>query len=383
MNARAQKIRIGIAGTGYIAQALAALTAQLDDIELKTVYTHRPVTDIRDPALSSVLLTNQLDEFLESIDCMVECSGDVVRGTDTVLAAFARKLPVVTMNAEMQVVSGSYLSSRGQISEAEGDQPGSEAALWRELSQMGFKPVVFGNIKGFLNHNPTAVDMEYWAAKSGISISQVTSFTDGTKVQIEQALVANGLGATIAQEGLAGLNADNLNEGAEKLAQLAPSSKAISDYLLAPGLPSGVFIVATHDESQRKQLAYYKMGEGPFYTFLRAFHICHMEIPKTIREIVRSGTILLNNGRNPTVNVAAIAKDHIPAGTQIHRAIGGTYIRGVSVLIKSKPAAVPIGLLQDAVILRAVEPGQMLTFDDVALPDSNALTAWNDVLLHA
>ena len=38
----------------------------------------------------------------------------------------------------------------------------------------------------------------------------VTSFTDGTKVQIEQCLVANGLDAGIAKEDLIGLETGDL-----------------------------------------------------------------------------------------------------------------------------------------------------------------------------
>ena len=45
-------------------------------------------------------------------------------------------------------------------------------------------------MKGFLNHHPTPGEMRYWAKRQGISLRQVTSFTDGTKIQIEQAFVA-------------------------------------------------------------------------------------------------------------------------------------------------------------------------------------------------
>ena len=41
--------------------------------------------------------------------------------------------------------------------------------------------------------------MLHWSRRNGISLPMVTAFTDGTKLQIEQALVANGLGATIAR----------------------------------------------------------------------------------------------------------------------------------------------------------------------------------------
>ena len=67
---------------------------------------------------------------------------------------------------------------------------------------MGFSPLVYGNRKGYYNPDPPRDQMEYRAHKQGISLDQVTGATDGTKVHIEQALVANGLGATIARDGV-------------------------------------------------------------------------------------------------------------------------------------------------------------------------------------
>lgn len=240
---------------------------------------------------------------------------------------------------------------------------------------MGFRALVYGNIKGFLNHTPTPDEMQYWAEKSGISLSQVVSFTDGTKVQIEQALVANAFGATITRSGMEGIEADGLHEGGAALADLAQPGQPISDYLLAPKLPAGVFITAEHDESQRASLAYYKMGQGPAYTFLRPFHLCHLEIPKTIREVM-SGSVLLNNGAQPTINVAAITKERVQAGTRIARGLGSFVVRGQTLKMAEHPRAMPIGLLQDATVQVDLEPGQIVTLDDVEIGDSAALRAW-------
>ena len=126
-------------------------------------------------------------------------------------AVFEAGVPVVTINAELQVTTGSYLCGKGFLTEAEGEQPGSLAALREEALQMGFQPLVYGNMKGYLNHNPSPEDMAYWSKRQGISIEQTTSFTDGTKVQIEQVVVGNGFGATITRRGLEGLASTDLN----------------------------------------------------------------------------------------------------------------------------------------------------------------------------
>ena len=214
---------------------------------------------------------------------------------------------------ELQVTAGSYLQRFGYLTEAEGDQPGSIAALRRDVVAMGFEPLVYGNVKGFLNHTPTRPEMEKWAALQGISVEQVTSFTDGTKVHIEQVVVANGLGADLAPGGMVGGDTvhDGFKEGAYALAEIAERAGIVmSDFLMASNTPSpgrdrptpGVFIVATMpDARQRPSLKYYKLGEGPYYFFERPFHLCHFELPKTIRAVVDGDAPLLEQRREPAL----------------------------------------------------------------------------------
>jgi len=282
---------------------------------------------------------------------------------------------VVTINAELQVTTGSYLAGKGFLTEAEGDQPGSLAALHEEAVQMGFKPLVYGNMKGYLNHNPTPEDMAYWSARQGTSVDQTTSFTDGTKVQIEQVVVGNHYGATITRQGLEGLQSTNLQDSANILAQLAEQlGKPIVDYVIPSGYSAGgVFVVGRHDEDQAGAIEYFKLGKGPYYVLVRPFHLCSLEVGKTLRRVIASGKVLLNNSTTPTLSVAAIMKKSMAAGDVIERGIGGYSVRGEAVKIAECPDHLPIGLLKHSVLKRAVEPGQILTFDDVELLPSRAL----------
>jgi len=239
---------------------------------------------------------------------------------------------------------------------------------------MGFKPLVYGNMKGFLNHHPTPEEMAYWAGKQGISVEQTTSFTDGTKIQIEQALVANGFGGPITRQGMEGPKATDVTKAAIELARgAAERGQAISDYVLAPG-NAGVFVVGTHDKSEWKALNYLKLGDGPYYVLVRPFHLCQYEIIKTVRRVLHGGGVLLNNSSSPSISIVGIAKHDMPAGTRIDRAIGGFQVRGEAARITDVKGHVPIGMIQDAVLTRSVSAGQMLMFDDVELPDSLAHT---------
>ena len=325
---------------------------------------------------------NKVDDFLRycEYDCVVECSVDPIYATEVLAKVLAKNIPVVTMDAETQLLSGTWLSNLGLISEAEGDQPGSLAALSRDVIAMGFKPVVYGNIKGFLNHKPSENDMKFWSKKQGIRLDKVTSFTDGTKIQIEQALVANGMDATIVKSGMVGAECDDLDQGVGLIVDQHRGSRSISDYVLSSKLPAGVFIAAKHDDNQKKFLKYYKMGNGPYYTFLRPFHLCHLEMAKTVRQIVNERKVLLNNSSKPTVQVYGIAKKDLSIGDTIQQATGSFEVRGEAMLIKTNVDKIPIGLIADATIVKPVSEGSVISFDDVEIPGSLALTAWKDTL---
>lgn len=374
-----QKTRIGIAGTGLIGSGIAIEVKKQSDLELTSVLTRRDISTMTDYPFPNIL-TNSIEELIEKADIIIECSGDVLYGTTVIDKAFKANKKVITMNAELQVTTGSYFARRGFITEAEGDQPGCLASLHENVIQMGFKPLVYGNIKGFLKLDPKIEDMEYWSNKNGVRLDMTTSFTDGTKVQVEQALVANGLDAGIAVDGLLAPASDDLNETGAKLAEEANRlGFPICEFVLAPKAPPGVFITAEHDVRQKDALRYFKMGEGPYYTILQNYHLCHLEVVKTIRRVINGGGVLLNNGENPKVSVAAVAKRALEPGEEIEKGIGSFQVRGEAVNISSHKNHVPIGLLVNAVLKRNVEEGQIVTFDDVELPESLALDAWKEI----
>ncbi len=364
---------IGIIGTGFIAQGLARTLRYHPDLTLSRMLTRRPRADW--PAMPfAEHLTDSLDELIERSDLVVECTGDIVPTTERVQRVLAAGRPLVTMNSEFQITTGSWFVDKGYITEAEGDQPGSLAALHEEAVGMGFRPLVYGNSKGFLNLDPSPEDMAYWAERQGISVKQTTAFTDGTKVQIEQVFVANGLGADIARPGLLGPQTETWQEAAGQLVERARAlGRPVSDYVIAKGRPPAVFLVAEHDAAEVGPLRYFKLGDGPLYFLPRDYHLCFFEIPRTIRRALAGQPPLLTNTGRPRISVGAIAKRALPAGTAIPYAIGSFDFRGEAVRVAEAPQHVPIGILEGAVLRQSVEPGQMLTWDDVDIPDSLAL----------
>jgi len=370
---------IGIAGTGFIGRGLLMAMDFHPDLPVRKVLTRRSPADCTDHPRRE-LLTNSTQELIDHCEVIVECSGDVLHATEVVDQALKAGRIVVTMDAEFQVTTGSYFVGKGTFTEAQGDQPGSLAAFGEDIRLMGFVPLVYGNRKGYYNADPPLDQMEFWSKKQGISLDQVTGFTDGTKVQIEQALVANGLGATIAQDGMMGLEAEDLVSGGMKLVEHAQRiGKPISDYVVAPKAPAGIFIVATNDERQKPYLEYLKLGIGPHYVLVHPYHLCHLEIVTTIRRMLDGKPALLTNSTHPEVSVCAIAKRELKRGDSIKKGIGSFVLRGEAVRMTDHAGHIPIGLVADAVVARNIQPGQRLTIDDVEIPDSLALRAWKEI----
>lgn len=370
---------VGIVGTGFVARGVNALLSKRQDIKISKVLTRRPVDRV--DGFPKEVLTNSPNEVVDKSDIVIECSGDPLYATDVIHSLLLAAISVITFDCETQIVSGSFLRKFGYLTEAEGDQPGCLAALKEETEIMGFEPLVYGNIKGFLNHNPTLEDMKVWSQKNGTSLTQTIAFTDGTKVQIEQALVANGLNATIIKRGLMGIQDDELKSGAERLALMAEEERtSISDYILSRKLPAGVFIVGKHKPELKNDLRYLKMGEGPYYTLLRPYHLVYFEVEKTLERVLKGDSVLLNNGPAPIASVAGVAKRPLLRGEKIDKATGSFLARGEAVKITDTPDHVPIGLLQDVRIVRSVEPGDIITFADIEIKESLALKAWLETI---
>jgi predicted homoserine dehydrogenase-like protein len=373
------QIGVGVIGTGFVARHFAYELERRPAYRLTKVLTRRPLDRCPDFPRQDAL-TDSLGQVIAASDVVFECTGDVLYAATTVGRVLDAGKPVVTLNAEFHVTIGAHFVERGTLSEAEGDQPGCLAALAEDALATGFQPLVYGNMKGFLNRDPTLEKMRYWAERKDSSVEMVTSFTDGTKVQIEQCLVANGLGAGIAQEDLIGLATGDLRAAAAELGATADRlGHPISDYILDRGLPHGVFIVARHDERQATALRNCKLGDGPYYVLIKDYCLVQLEVFKTIERVMQGRPPLLNNGVVPRVSVASIAKRALRPGEVIERGCGGFDLRGSCVNIAERPGHLPICLASRLHVRRPVERGQLLTMDDVDLPETEALAAWQAI----
>jgi len=367
--------RIGLVGTGYIARNLATMIFYMTNhrYEVVSILTRRNKSEIKEFPFHDTI-TNSLNELIDKSDLIIECSGDVYQATQVTEEAQNAGLPVLTMNSEFHVTTGAHFSDNGYLSECHGDQPGCIAALKEEAEFMGFEPLILGNFKGFLDENPSEEAMQYWAEKQNFTIKQTTSFTDGTKVQIEQTLVANAFDATIFQEGLLGLRTDDYVKTATELAAKADAQNIVAaDYIISDNqLPTGIFVVGKHNGVQRGSLSTYKLGDGPYYCLNTAYHLCCYEILKTVNRYLLGLPPLLNN-RNPALSVAAITKKELKKDSVIKSGIGSFECRGKAIFAAKNPGHVPIGAIKNARLKHDVGPGHVLTFDDLEIEPSRVI----------
>jgi predicted homoserine dehydrogenase-like protein len=370
--------RIGVVGTGFVARHFVRELLRRADWSLAGVLTRRRPDRVA--GFPDGVLTQSPAALIEAADIVFECTGDVPHAARLVGPVLDAGLALVTLDAEFHVALGSAFVGRGYLTEAEGDQPGSTARLAREARQMGFRPLVYGNMKGFLNHTPSPDEMRYWSERQGISLPMVTAFTDGTKLQIEQCLIGNFTGADIAREGLLGLATADLAAAAQTLGEAARQhGRPLTDYVIAEGLPHGVFIVAEHDPGQAAALRYMKMGDGPYYLLVQPSALVHLEVFRTLERVMAGETPLLHNTASPRLSVAAVAKRDLAPGERIAHGSGGFELRGVAVRIADRPDHLPIGLANQLHVRRAVAAGDVLTLADVEIADGDLMALWQGI----
>jgi len=346
--------------------------ADVDLNALKTVQPYLPSNAIITTESRRVLTANP--------DILIEATATVLEAALLVSRALERKIHVVLMNSEVDQTFGRLLSKKAQdnrviLTSDAGDQHGVLVRTADHVRSMGFEIVVAGNNKGFLDRyaNPESIREE--AARRRLSLSQCTAYTDGTKLAIEMALVANALRLDLLQTGMVGPKVHSV-EGALQALDLAHARElgGVVDYVLGAEPGGSVFVIGYSDDPEDQfYMDYYKMGKGPYYLFLRPYHLCHFETPSTIRTLVKYREPVLVQERR-VLEVGCRAKVAIPAGTKLE-GIGGHHVYG----ILEEPGKLPIGMIEDTLLLKSKKRDEAISWDDVEFADDDPrLSLWEE-----
>ena len=322
----------------------------------------------------------------DAIDVIVEATGTVEAAARVVLDAFEHRKAVVLVNAELDSLVGPILKARADdagvvITHTDGDEPGVAMTLLRYLRTLGLRIVAAGNIKGMVDYYRTPATQQTFAEKHDQDVRKVTSFADSTKLSMEATVIANATGFHVGRRGMYGPACNYVRE----VGNLLPAEKMLEtglvDYALGAAPHTGAFVVVYEDSPLKKvQLAYYKLGDGPFYVFYTPFHLPHLQIASTIGRafIDRDPTVAPLAG--PVCEVVAVAKRDLKAGERLD-GIGGFCTYGLIDNTSSARTmnALPIALSEGCVLRRDIAKDDVICFGDVdAIAEGVVWKLWQE-----
>ena len=392
-------IRIGMAGAGYMGHGMAAVIERnmvgmrVVAIANRSVETaQRAFADAGVPDCAEVTDQDALDRLLArggravtsdplllcrapQIEAIIECTGDVEHGAHTVTEAIANRKHVMLMNAELDATVGPMLKVLADragvvITNADGDEPSVAMNMFRFVRSIGYRPVLAGNVKGFLDHHRNPETQQGFADEHGQRPFMVTSFADGTKLSLEAATLANATGFKVTKPGMEGRRLAHVRDllGCYDPATLL--DQGVVDYVLGAEPGSGAFVIGYNDDPQlMPYMSYFKMGDGPLYMFYRPFHLTHLEAPLSVARAVLFGDASIAPAGPPVCEVATVAKRDMEAGEELD-GIGGYCCYGLIDNVENtrQDDALPIGLAAGARLTRPVAQDQPIREADVVLP---------------
>jgi predicted homoserine dehydrogenase-like protein len=310
-----------------------------------------------------------------AVDVIMETTGDVHFGAEIAIEAIKSRKHVVLVNAELDATVGPILKVWADrqgvvLTNTDGDEPGVTMNLIRYVRTIGLRPVLAGNIKGFVDHHRTPETQKAFADSVGQRPKMITSFADGTKLAMETTIVANASGFRVARRGMFGHSCDHVNDVLDLFDFDTPSDTGVVDYVLGAQPGSGAFVVGDGaHEIASQYLKYFKMGEGPRYLFYTPWHLPHAEAPLTAARAAVFGDAAVTPLGGPSCEVVSMAKRDLEPGDVLD-GIGGFTSYGLidNADRSDRERLLPMGVAEGCEVRRPVAQDTALTYDDVALP---------------
>lgn len=312
----------------------------------------------------------------DGIDAIIEATGHVEFSAHSVMTAIEHGKHVVLMNAELDATVGPILKVYADragvvITNADGDQPGVMMNLFRFVKTIGYQPVLAGNIKGLQDYYRNPETQKGFAEQHNITPQMATSFADGTKISMENAVVANATGFKVGKRGMYGPRCAHVSEALKLFPIDQLLNGGLVDYILGAEPGPGIFVLGYNEQPVRQgYMKYFKMGEGPLYVFYVPYHLPHLEVPLTAARAVLFEDAAIAPLGSPVCDVITVAKRDLKAGEVID-GIGGFTCYGI---IENSDACraenlLPMGLSEGCVLTQDMQKDQVITYTDVELPD--------------
>jgi predicted homoserine dehydrogenase-like protein len=404
--AEGRSIKVGIIGCGAMGSGVAWQVARTPGMEVAFLGDLKPealsetaaLTGCREVVVENpaappdrktgeVLTTTDPLALLKSlkIDALVECTNSIHEAFHFCRAAIAQKAHVILMNAEVDLVFGPLLAHEARrqgvvVTSDAGDQHGVLATMADEIQLWGFRIVQAGNMKGFLYRHADADHARPWAEKQKGSVIQTVSYTDGSKMNIEQALIGNYLGLTPIKPGMEGPKISDIRDVLDAFDFDKYGDQGRVDFTEGVAWPGGGVYIVGHCDDDRQDflLNYYKVtAKRPYYLFFRPYHLCHVETPRAIAQCYFESRAVIEPPSTRLNDVYAYAKKDLKPGDTIHHAIGGDEVYSlVDECARAKARDhVPAYLLEaiggkTATVKKAIAKDQPLRLSDLEIPST-------------
>jgi len=312
----------------------------------------------------------------EGVDVIIEATGDVEHSAHVAMKTIENQKSLVLMNAELDATVGPILKVYADragvvITNADGDQPGVMMNLYRFVKSIGYQPVLAGNIKGLQDYYRTPETQKQFAAEHHITPQMATSFADGTKISMENAIVANATGFRAGQRGMYGPKCAHVKETVDLFPMDQMLNGGLVDYILGAEPGPGVFVLGYNTNPVRQDyMKYFKMGEGPLYAFYVPYHLPHLEVPLTAARAVLFKDPAVAPLGGPVCDVITVAKRDLKSG-EVLDGIGGFTSYGMienSEICRSENL-LPMGLSEDCTLKRGISKDEVITCEDVDMPE--------------
>ncbi len=310
------------------------------------------------------------------VHVLIESSNAVLQGALHALKAIRNHQHVVMMNFEAEMMYGPVLLRAAQdegvvYTCADGDQPTVIKRMIDDLELWGLDIVMAGNIKNFMDRYTDPVKIAPEADKRTLDHKMCSSYTDGTKLCVEMAVLANAINGKAAVPGMLGHRMKHVNDifNYVNFDEVWDREHPLVDYVLGAEPKGGVFVVAhTADKFQQYTFNWFPpdVGPGPYYIFSRPYHLGHIEAMHCVAEAWLDGTARLQPAFGMRTNVHSYAKRDLRAGEKLD-GMGGFNSYGLIENLSENMGSpgLPILLNDNLTLKRDIPKDGRISLDDV------------------
>jgi predicted homoserine dehydrogenase-like protein len=340
----------------------------------------------------------------DGVEIVIDATGNPPAGIRHALASCKHGKHIVMVNVEADALAGPLLAHKAKqagivYSLAYGDQPALICEMVDWARAAGFEVVAAGKgtkyLPGYHESTPDTVWGHYGfspqtVAQGDFNAQMFNSFLDGTKSAIEMAAVSNATGLTPAPDGLRFpacstddlarvLRPDAAGGALHHAGQVEVISSMHHDARpVERDLRWGVFVSfaagADYVRNCFKEYGLVTDASGEYTAMYKPYHLIGLELGISVASVgLRTEATGAATGFR--ADAVATAKRDLAAGETLDGEGGYTvYGRLMPAANSLAIGGLPIGLAHGCKLIRAVPKHRSVTWSDVSMPESEALS---------